>query len=51
MGKSSGKLVKVEFVEEAKPVLIVFIIAGIILILVTAVLLIRKYLLKNVKRK
>jgi len=50
VGKSSSKLVKIEFIKETEQLLIWLIIGGIILLGVI-VLLIKKYLLKNVKKK
>lgn len=49
-GKSTSEIVKVEFVEKIKPVLIVWIIVGIAVLLI-AVLLAKKYLLRNKKKK
>jgi hypothetical protein len=49
-GRSTSEMVKVEFVEKIKPVLIVWIIVGII-VLVAGVFLVKKYLLRNKKKK
>lgn len=50
VGKSSSELVKIEFIKKTNKILIWYIIGGIIL-LGGIVLLIKKYLLKNVKKK
>ena len=49
-GKSSSELVEIEFIEEVSKTLIIAIIVGIILLLI-GILLIKKYLLKNGKKK
>lgn len=52
-GKSSNKLVEVEFIKEKKEIktlLIIAIILGILILLIMAGLLIKKYFLKNVKK-
>ena len=49
-GRSTSEIVKVEFVEMIKPVLIVWIIVGIVILLI-AVFLTKKYLLKDKKKK
>ncbi len=51
IGKSSSELVKVEFIEERNNTLTIFIISGVILVLAAVVLLIRKYLFKERKKK
>lgn len=49
-GRSTGEIVKVEFIEKIKPVLIVCVIIGII-VLVVGVFIVKKYLLRNKKKK
>ena len=50
VGKSSSELIKIEFVKEINKLLII-VIVGVILFLVVAGFLIKKYVLKNEKRK
>lgn len=49
-GKSTSEIVKVEFVEAIKPALIVWISVAIV-VLVLVVFLVKKYLLRNKKKK
>ena len=51
VGKISSKLVKIEFIESPRRLLIWFIIGGIILLLGVAVFLMKKYFLKKHKKK
>jgi len=51
VGKSSSKLVKIEFIKETNKLLVMVIVAGILFVLIIIGFLIRKYFLKNYKKK